>query len=84
MKKVLVLTTGGTIASKPNLQTGLYTSGAMNADELIDRKKINFDVMVETESFSQIPSNAMNFDLLLALKDRIHGNHLLLQRTKGS
>lgn len=71
MKKILVLTTGGTIASKVNPETGLYTSGAMNADELVDRKKMKIDVDVELETFSQIPSNAMSFDLLLGLAARI-------------
>jgi L-asparaginase len=56
MKKIVVLTTGGTIASKPSAATGLYTSGAMTAEELIDTKKLGLDVAVEMETVFQIPS----------------------------
>ncbi len=71
MKKIYVLSTGGTIASKKNAKTGLFTSGAMNADELVDRSKIHLDAELIVETFSQIPSNAQTFTNLLKLKERI-------------
>jgi L-asparaginase len=71
MKKIVVLTTGGTIASKPSAATGLYTSGAMTAEELIDTKKLGLDVAVEMETVFQIPSNGMTFERLMVLRSRI-------------
>ncbi len=71
MKKIHIISTGGTIASKQSPQTGLFTSGAMNAEELIDRSKLQLDAELVVETFSQIPSNAQTFEYLLALKERI-------------
>ncbi len=71
MKKVVVLTTGGTIASKWSKESGLYTSGAMTGEELIDTNKFGLDVHIETETVFQIPSNTMDFTRLMALRERI-------------
>ncbi|MDD9304952.1 MAG: asparaginase [Desulfobacter sp.] len=71
MKKVVVLTTGGTIASVKNNSNGLFTSGAMSGDTLIDKKKIDAGISVEVDSVFQVPSNAMSFENLLMLKDKI-------------
>ncbi|WP_022666167.1 asparaginase [Desulfospira joergensenii] len=71
MKKVVVLTTGGTIASVKNDSNGLFTSGALPGEQLIDREKIDSAVSVEVASIFQVPSNAMSFDHLLTLRDKI-------------
>lgn len=71
MKKVYVLTTGGTIASKYNTSAGLYTAGAMQAKELVNIENSSFDFEVIVEDFLQIQSSAMTFEALFALKQRI-------------
>ncbi|MGE4297098.1 MAG: asparaginase [Desulfovibrionaceae bacterium] len=71
MSKVVVLTTGGTIASVKNEASGLYTSGAMPGEQLVDRQRLGLDLDIAVESVFQVPSNAMDFDKLLALRDRI-------------
>ncbi len=71
MDKVVILTTGGTIASVQNKNTGLYSSGAMPGEELVDRERLGLDITVNVESVFQVPSNAMDFDKLLELRDRI-------------
>ncbi len=71
MKKVVVLTTGGTIASMKNQETGLLSSGAMLGEQLVAMGGYDLDFDVKVESVFQIPSNHMDFKLLLLLKTRI-------------
>ncbi|WP_461210239.1 asparaginase [Desulfocurvus sp. DL9XJH121] len=75
MKKVVVLTTGGTIASIKNKASGLYTSGAMPGEQLVDRERLGPDMdeslVIEARSVFQVPSNAMDCDKLLVLRDRL-------------
>lgn len=70
MKKVLVLTTGGTIASKRGAD-GLYTAGVLTGEELISMCQLPDQIEVIVESMFQVPSNQMTFDHLLCLKERI-------------
>lgn len=71
MKKIYVLTTGGTIASKKNEQSGLLASGSIEGEELIFMEDLSLDIDIKVESFFQIPSNHMSFDRLIKLRDRI-------------
>ncbi|HMM38323.1 MAG TPA: asparaginase [Desulfovibrio sp.] len=71
MGKVIVLTTGGTIASVRNEATGLFTSGAMPGEKLVDRNRLDLDIEVEAESVFQVPSNAMDFGKLMILRAKI-------------
>lgn len=71
MKKVVVLTTGGTIASVKNEASGLYTSGALPGEKLVDRDRLGLDMDIDVESVFQVPSNAMDFEKLLQLRARI-------------
>lgn len=71
MKRVVVLTTGGTIASIKNNSTGLFTSGAMAGEKLIDKEKIDPGISIEVDSVFQVPSNAMDFENLVLLKNKI-------------
>ncbi len=71
MDKVVVLTTGGTIASVQNKETGLYASGALPGEKLIDLERLQLQIPVIVESVFQVPSNAMDFDKLLQLYEKI-------------
>ena len=70
-KKVVMISTGGTIASKKNESTGLLTSGLMTGQELSTRCNLPNFIEVEVDSAFQIPSNKMDFDSLMVLKLKI-------------
>lgn len=70
-KKVVMLSTGGTIASKRNPKTGLLTAGLMTGEELSEQCEIPKEIEVDVQSVFQIPSNAMTFEKLEQLKKRI-------------
>ncbi|MBG0790993.1 MAG: asparaginase [Desulfovibrionaceae bacterium] len=71
MNKIAILTTGGTIASLPNEDSGLYASGAMPGEKLVDNDRLGLTIPMEVESVFQVPSNAMDFDKLIQLHQRI-------------
>ena len=71
MKKIILLTTGGTIASKPNPETGLLSSGALTGEELASMCKLPSAIDLTVESIFQVPSNQMDAERLSQLKDRI-------------
>lgn len=71
MSKIAVLTTGGTIASIKNENSGLYMSGAMSGEQLVNRERVRPTTEIEVESVFQVPSNAMDFKKLLRLRGRI-------------
>ncbi|PIE72637.1 MAG: L-asparaginase [Deltaproteobacteria bacterium] len=71
MKKVYILTTGGTIASKFNKESGLYTSGAMTGEELVNTETAGSNLEIRVKSIFQIPSNAMTPTHLITLRQRI-------------
>ena len=71
MKKVVVLTTGGTIASVKNKSNGLFTSGAMSGENLVNQDKLESGITTEVSSVFQVPSNAISFENLVELKERI-------------
>ncbi len=67
-QRVIVLTTGGTIASKPS-GTGLNVSGAMTGESLLRRVALPQapDFEVEVRSILQKPSNAISLDDLVEI-----------------
>lgn len=71
MKRIVLLTTGGTIASKKNPDTGLLSSGALTGEELASMCELPDAIHVTVESVFQIPSNQMNAVRLAQLKERI-------------
>jgi len=73
MSKVVLLTTGGTIASAKDKKTGLLKAGILTGNEILSMKNLlsDLDVEVEVESIFQIPSNCMTFNHLLILKEKI-------------
>lgn len=73
MKKVVLLTTGGTIASKTNKDSGKLASGAITGEELASMCNLPNDIEVVVESVFQKASIHITFDDLLLLKDKIEG-----------
>ncbi len=72
MKKVVLLTTGGTIASVADKETGLLTPGVLTGEQLTSMYNLNIDIEVIVESVFQIPSSHMTFQKLIALKNKIN------------
>lgn len=66
-RKVVVLSTGGTIASAP-AQDGRNISGALQGAELVSKIELDADIEVEVRSLFQKPSNAITFDDAAALR----------------
>lgn len=71
MSKVVILTTGGTIASTVNKESGKLTSGAMTGEELISRCHFPKNIEIIVESVFQKASNHLSFEDLVVLKDKI-------------
>ncbi|WFM69846.1 asparaginase [Halomonas sp. CKK8] len=67
-QRVIVLTTGGTIASTPG-GNGRNVSGAMSGESLLERVAVpqTSDLEVEVRSILQKPSNAISLDDLVTL-----------------
>lgn len=70
MKHIVLLTTGGTIASKPNPDTGLLSAGALTGEEPAGMCNLPSEVHLTVESIFQVPSNQMNPERLFQLKER--------------
>lgn len=66
MKKVILLSTGGTIASIEDSETGLIMAGKQSGEALLSQCNMTYikkyDIQVDVISIFQIPSNQMNFE----------------------
>lgn len=71
MKKIIMISTGGTIASEPNPETGLLTAGLMTGEKLAKQCNIPNNLEIEIQSLFQIPSNHMTFKELIILNKKI-------------
>lgn len=71
MKKVVMLTTGGTIASKPNKESGKLASGALTGEELAAMCHLPENIEVIIESVFQKASIHITFEDLVVLKNKI-------------
>ncbi|MFZ7945080.1 MULTISPECIES: asparaginase [Bacillaceae] len=71
MNKVVLLTTGGTIASKTNKDSGKLASGALTGEELAAMCNLPNDIEVIVDSVFQKASIHITFDDLVFLKNRI-------------
>lgn len=71
MKQVVLLTTGGTIASVRDEKTGLLVSGSLTGENLAELCELPNNITVRVESVFQIPSNQMTFEKLVELKNKI-------------
>lgn len=70
-KKIVMISTGGTIASKRNPETNLLTAGLLTGEELSSMCDLPDYIELEVLSVFQIPSNRMTFDKLETLKSKI-------------
>lgn len=66
-KKVALITTGGTIASK-EIKQGLLHSGAMSGEELAELCQLPKDIEVKVIDVMQKPSMHIDFDLMLEIR----------------
>jgi L-asparaginase len=71
MKKVILLTTGGTIASKPNKESGKLASGALTGEELASMCNLPENIEIIVESVFQKASIHITFEDLVILKEKI-------------
>lgn len=71
MKKVVLLTTGGTIASKPNKDSGKLVAGELTGEELASMCNLPDDIEVIVESVYQKASIHITFEDLVVLKNKI-------------
>ncbi|HJV31640.1 MAG TPA: asparaginase [Bacillales bacterium] len=71
MKKVVLLTTGGTIASRPNKESGKLASGALTGEELAAMCNLPENIEVIVDSIFQKASIHITFEDLVVLKDKI-------------
>jgi L-asparaginase len=71
MKKVVLLTTGGTIASKPNKESGKLSSGALTGEELAAMCNLPENIEVVVDSVFQKASIHITFEDLVVLKEKI-------------
>lgn len=66
MKKIVILSTGGTIASVPG-HDGRNVAGALKGDALLSQVQVPDDVELQIESVFQKPSNSLTAKDLLVL-----------------
>lgn len=71
MEKVVLLTTGGTIASKPNTSSGKLASGAITGEELASMCNLPEEIDIIVDSIFQKASIHITFEDLVAAKEKI-------------
>ncbi|QHS22608.1 asparaginase [Virgibacillus sp. MSP4-1] len=72
MSKVILITTGGTIASAVNEESGKLTSGALTGEELAGLCDLPGDIHVEVDSMLQKPSMHLTFEDYMDIRSRIY------------
>lgn len=75
MKKIALLTTGGTIASKVDDNTGKLMAGQQTGEEIFSKCNLSHlkgKIDITVESVYQVPSNQMSFEKLQILLNRIN------------
>src|SRR5699024_2021424 len=70
-ENIVMISTGGTIASKVNPETGLLTAGLMTGDEISSMCELPNGINLSIDSIFQIPSNHMTLSHLKTLKEKI-------------
>ncbi|GGK05835.1 L-asparaginase [Lentibacillus kapialis] len=70
MKKIALITTGGTIASKKD-RDGLLTCTEMKGDELAKLCELPSDITLEVHNLFQLPSMHLSFNMLIILKNKV-------------
>ncbi|GAA0458812.1 asparaginase [Alkalibacillus silvisoli] len=71
MSKVVLITTGGTIASKPKHPSGKLSSGAMTGEELASLCELPEEIDVVIDSAFQKPSVHLDFNDWIRLKNKV-------------
>ncbi|WP_080874349.1 asparaginase [Oceanobacillus timonensis] len=71
MKKVLMIATGGTIASDKNEESGKLASGVLTGEEIIEKCDIPDDIHVKVDSFVQKASMHLHFSDLIKIKEKL-------------
>ena len=71
VQKVVLITTGGTIASKRN-EFNKLESGKMSGDEILALCDLDNDIEIELIDLFQLPSMHMTFENLNRLNEVIH------------
>ncbi|MFD1065268.1 asparaginase [Oceanobacillus locisalsi] len=71
MKKILMIATGGTIASDKNESSGKLASGVLSGEEIIEKCDIPSDIQVKVDSFVQKASMHLHFSDLIQIKERL-------------
>ncbi|MDV2580845.1 asparaginase [Alkalibacillus haloalkaliphilus] len=71
MSKVVLITTGGTIASKPKHPSGKLSSGAMTGEELADLCELPAEIDIQIDSAFQKPSIHLDSNDWIKLKQTI-------------
>ena len=69
MKKIILLSTGGTIASTAH-ENGRAIAGALAGEQLVKQIQVKPGIELHVESLFQKPSNAMTLQDLYVLHDR--------------
>lgn len=83
MDKIVIIATGGTIASRRNLNTSKLSSGVIAGQELIDLiPDLGPDVTVEVKNLFGVPSSFLDLTKMLELAKRIE-QHLGAPDVKG-
>ncbi|MBM7648013.1 L-asparaginase [Bacillus ectoiniformans] len=71
MKKVVLITTGGTIASKTNQSSGKLASGALSGEELVSMCNLPENMELIVDSVFQKASVHITFEDLVLIKNKI-------------
>ncbi|GAA0327814.1 asparaginase [Oceanobacillus sp. FSL W7-1293] len=71
MKKVLMIATGGTIASDKNEESGKLASGVLTGEDIIEKCDVPSNIQVKVDSFFQKASMHLNFSDLIKIKEKL-------------
>ena len=83
MDKIVIIATGGTIASRRNLNTTKLSSGVIGGQELLDLiPDLGLNVTVEVKNLFGVPSSFLDLNKMLELAKRIE-QHLDAPEVKG-
>src|SRR5699024_2056122 len=72
MTHIKLLTTGGTIASKRDPETGLQQTGVISGEELMSKLNVDDKIKISVEEIISVSSSAMTFENLVTVKDRVN------------
>ena len=71
MSHIKLLTTGGTIASKRDPETGLQQTGLISGEELAEKLNLYENINISVEEIIKVSSSAITFENLITIKDAV-------------